>query len=137
MEGPVHPLALPAEPPASLPPFAAAFPPSQRDPGPTHRDRGKAGGGAGRGRGRSRRDPRSGPVPKRLLGRICREKENFHEGRALKKLHCIPPKGKGKEKKPGGVGKGPDLAAKTVLKLKKKKPARAQISMIGRGGPEF
>lgn len=59
----------------------------------------------------------------------------------LKKLYYIPPKGKGREMKSGGVGKGPDLAAKTVLKLKrktnKKHPVRAQISMNGRGGPGF
>lgn len=59
-------------------------------------------------------------LPKLLRGRFCREGEIFHRGGQFKKKikNYIPQKGK--EKKPGAAGKGPDLAAKIVLKLKKK-----------------
>lgn len=40
----------------------------------------------GGGGGRARPDPRSAPDPKHLLGQICRENENFHAGRAFKKI---------------------------------------------------
>lgn len=133
-------LSLPT-PPHLFPPLLPLFPaPSvvhARPTGTGTRRAAEPGGGGGR----SRQDPRAAPDPKHLLARICRENENFHAGRAFKKLYYIPPKGKGREMKSGGVGKGPDLAAKTVLKLKrktnKKHPVRAQISMNGRGGPGF
>lgn len=57
VEGPVHPLALSPDPPASLSPVADAFPRARRGPGPTHRYRAKAGGGAGRGQAGPGRGP--------------------------------------------------------------------------------
>lgn len=59
-------------------------------------------------------------------------------GQFKKKIKNYIPQ-KGKEKKPGAAGKGPDLAAKIVLKLKKKirqgsRSGRAAGEGGGRGG---
>lgn len=97
-------------------PFPARPRPDAPSPG------GKEGGRGGRrGGGQLRTGPPTLSFSLNSSGADSAERGKFFigGGNLKKKIKNYIPQ-KGKEKKPGAAGKGPDLAAKIVLKLKKK-----------------